>query len=406
LKESGAGAIGSARGDRLRNGLVVVQLTLALSLLVVSGLTLRTTIALQRIDLGYDHRGLAVFRVDLPRSRYADDAAVRDFFTRLLERVSTIPGVRTAGAGNAVPGVEGARTVPLTVEGQPTRPDGPSAFAGLVVASPTFLETLGLPVVAGRAIDGRDTAGAEPTVVVNRALVARHFAGREPLGSRIRLGPPESPEPWRTIVGVVADTQNEDPSAAPLPQAYVPFLQRPERALAVFLRARSSGDVLAAARAELRRLDPEQPLYRASTMERLLFEELASNRVITGLFVAFAAVALGMGAVGLYGVIAYAVSRRTREIGVRMALGATQADVVRMVQWQGARLTALGLALGLGIGFALANAVAGVLYGVSPADPLTYATVCVALGLAAWLASWIPARRASRVDPLLAVRAE
>jgi putative ABC transport system permease protein len=186
----------------------------------------------------------------------------------------------------------------------------------------------------------------------------------------------------------------------------VPFLQRPERALAIFVRTKESRGVLAAARVELARIDPEQPLYRASTLEQIFSEETASNRVVTGLFVAFALVALGMGAVGLYGVIAYTVNCRTREIGLRIALGAAPRDVVRMVLRQGARLTVAGLGLGLVVGLALARAIAGVLYGASPTDPWTYGGVVLVLATSALLASWIPARRASHVDPLAALRTE
>jgi len=405
LKEWGAGAIGSRRGARLRNALVILQLTLAMSLLVISGLAIRASMARHHLDFGFDHRDLAVFRVDLPASRFGDDAAVRGFFTSLVERIAALPGAQAAGAATAVPVIDNPRLVPLTVEGVPPA-EGASPVAARIVATPTFLPTLGIPLLSGRSLDARDTAGAEPTVVVSRALVARHFAGRPALGARIRLGPPESSEPWRTIVGVVGDVHNGDVVDPPLPHAYIPFLQRPERALAIFVRTKDARGVLAAARAELARIDPEQPLYSASTIEQIFFEETASNRVVTGLFVAFALVALGMGAVGLYGVIAYAVNRRTREIGLRMALGAAPRDVVRMVLHQGARLTLVGLGLGLVVGLALARAIAGVLYGVGPTDPWTYSGVVFVLTTSALLASWIPARRASHVDPLAALRTE
>jgi predicted permease len=385
---------------------VVFQLTLALSLLVVAGLTIRASIAMRHLDFGFDHRNLTVFRVDLPRERFGDQAAVNGFFAQLVERVAALPSVEAAGAATALPALERANIVPLAVEGAPPAIAGASPVAASVVVTPTFLRTLRIPIVAGRGIDERDTAGAPPTVVVSRALVARHFGTREALGARIRLGPPESTEPWRTIVGVVGDVHNDDINAPPFPHAYVPVLQRTERGLAIFVRTKDSAHVLAAARAELARIDPEQPLYRASTLEQIFFEETASDRVVTGLFVVFALVALGMGAVGLYAVVAYAVSRRTREIGVRMALGAAPREIVRMVMGQGARLTAVGLGLGLLVGLGLARGIAGALYGVGPMDPWTFSGVVVVLGGAALLASWIPARRASRVDPLTALHIE
>jgi predicted permease len=344
--------------------------------------------------------------VDLPETRFASDAAVSGLFLQLLQHMESLPGVSGVGGATSLPVLDHPDIGPVAMEGAPPATSGASPVTASVVSTPTFLQTLGVPLVSGRYLDGRDGAGAEATVVVNRAFVARHLAGREALGARIRLGPPESPEPWRTVVGVVGNVQNDELGQPALPYAYVPFLQRPRRSLAIVVRTGHAKDALAAARAELARLDPEQPLYRASTMEQLVFEETASNRVITGLFVVFALVALAMGAVGLYGVIAYGVSRRTREIGLRMALGAAPQDVVRMVMGKGARLTAVGLGIGLLVGLALARAIAGVLYAVGPTDPWTYGCVVLALVAAAALASWLPARRASRVEPLAALRTE
>ena len=209
--------------------------------------------------------------------------------------------------------------------------------------------------------------GSEPAVVVSQAFVSRYLPDGGPLGRRVRLGPEGSP--WRTIVGVAADVMNAEIGEPPRPQAYVPFEQQPTRTLTLLVRTESLDPTIAAARREVAQLDPEQPLYDVKTMERAFFEELASNRVITGLFIVFAGVALGLAAVGLYGLISFTVSQRTREIGVRVALGADRRQILRMVLGQGLRIAGLGLALGLLLGLGLSRVMASVLVGVSPTDP-------------------------------------
>ena len=246
--------------------------------------------------------------------------------------------------------------------------------------------------------------GSEPTVVVNEALAARHFPGQDPLGRRIRIG--EAGAPSRTIVGVAADVLNTDPGQPTLPQAYLPLDQHPVRTLAFLIRTDQLDAVVAAARREVRELDPEQPLYDVETMERAFYETLSSRRVVTGMFLLFATVALGLATLGLYSLISYLVSQRTREIGVRVALGASRADVMGLVLRQGARLLLAGLALGLLLGAGLARVMAGALAGVSPTDPVTFTLVPLLLGVVGSLAAAVPARRAARVEPAVVLRAE
>jgi hypothetical protein len=291
------------------------------------------------------------------------------------------------------------------VEGhEPGRDEQPLAASNVV--SGGALAALRLPLVSGREIEDSDTAGAAPVALVDETLARRYLAGRNPIGARIRLGAPEAGEPWREIVGVVGAMPNPMLTQAPLASVYVPMAQAPVRNLVAFLRTPDLDATLALARREVARLDPALALYEAQTVERAFFEETASDRVITGLFVAFAVVALCLASIGLYGVVSYAVAQRTREFGVRLALGAQSRDLLSMVLGQSARLLAAGLVIGLLAGAGLARAIANMLYGVTATDPLTFGGVAAALGAAALLATLLPALRTLRADPVRALRAE
>ncbi|MGH2626153.1 MAG: FtsX-like permease family protein, partial [Anaerolineales bacterium] len=295
-------------------------------------------------------------------------------------------------------------TESMSIEGAEPAPKEAQPWATRAVVSAGYFETLGISLLKGRSFGKQDAPGTEPSVVISQTLASRYFPAQEPLGKRIRLG--SAGAPWRTIVGVAADVMNTEPGEPARPQAYVPFEQQPSRAMTVFVRTSSLDPVVAAARREVAQLDPEQPLYDVKTMQRVFFEELASNRVITGLFAVFAGVALGLATLGLYGLISYTVSQRRREIGVRVALGACRRDILRLVLSQGLRLVALGLGAGLLLGLGLARVMASALAGVSATDPLTFTVVPLVLGLVALLATAIPARRAAGYDAALVLRAE
>jgi putative ABC transport system permease protein len=399
----GRAAAGGARG-RGRGALVVVQMSLAAALLVVSVLTLRSAFALQNLDHGYDYKGLVSFAIDLPAGRYASDDAVRAFYSELLTRLRAAPGVSAIAAGTGIPLLARVATVPLAVEGFEARDKAAAPLAVRTVVSAGYMTTLRLPVVAGRELGGGDMTGAPAVAVVNQALVRRYLGGRDPLGARIRLE--KDGEPWRTVVGVAKDLTNVDTELPSLPQVWIPFAQAPTRSLNVFVRSLETAAVVATARAELRRLDPDLALYDATTVERAVYEDLASNRVITGLFATFAAVALLLATIGLYGVVSYVVSQRTPEIGVRIALGAQSRDVLSLVLRHGAALLLTGLVVGLLGGLGLSRAIAHTLYGVSANDLFTFSVVPAVLMLAAAVAMLVPARRALRVDPLTALRSE
>ena len=403
LKEGGGRAVVGSRGGRGRRGLVVVQLSLALMLLVVAGLSIRTAIYIQNLDPGFDNSDVVTLRIDLPQSRYDSDTKTRLFYESLVAHLDGVPGVEAAGVTTGIPTLSRPGTVPLLVEGvvsdQKVKP-----WAAPRQVSREFFDVLRLPVVSGRTFSETDLPGSEPVVIVSQALADRFIPGGDPLGRRIKLAALESEEPWRRIVGVAGDVVNGNLADPPLPAAYVPFGQSPTRAVVVIVRSKDTTAVVREARAHVSKLDPDQPIYDASTIDQTIYRQTDGTRVTTGLFALFAVVALGMAAIGLYGVISYAVSRRTQEIGVRMALGAGAGDVVRMVVRQGAGLIALGLLVGLAGGFGLSRLMGSLLYGVSPNDPLTYVSVTLALAVAAFTASFLPARRASRVDPIQALR--
>ncbi len=399
LRDGGASAGTSGRVGRSRRGLVVMQIGLATALLMMSGLSVRTAVALRNFDFGFDVSDLLTVRIDLAEARYDTPEKIRARAIALEEALRGRPGTREVSIGTERPVFDRGRQVAFRTQG--SSPDE-SKIAMATTVTPGYFRTLGIRVVQGREFLPGDVAEGAPVAVVNQALAARDFNGRDPVGQRVQLGGPESP--WAEIVGVVANIANPDLGAPPAPQAYLAFAQRPERSLVLFARTDSPGPLIAFLRETMRSLDPDQPLYDAKTMEQVAWEELASNRIITGLFVALGSVSLALAAVGLYGLTAFLVAHRSREIGVRMAMGASARDVLRLVVSQGARLTASGLAIGLALGFGLGRASSSVLLDIKPWDPPTVAGTVVALGFVALMAHWMPARRAASINPVDALR--
>ncbi|HKQ62959.1 MAG TPA: FtsX-like permease family protein, partial [Candidatus Polarisedimenticolaceae bacterium] len=400
---SGASA-GGGRG-RLGGALVIAEVALSAMLLIGSGLLLRSLARLERVEPGFRPQGLLVARIDLSRAKYGEAARIRDFWSRLAVELARQPGVGSVGAAEELPlRGSGAQTL-VAIDGQVVPPLGERPLVAFNTVSPGYFQTMGIPLIAGRPFDARDAAEAPITVVASQAFARRFFPRADAVGQRVFLG--KSPTTYE-IVGVVGDVRSERLEAAASPAFYLCASQRPVRSMTLIARV-TSGSALAlgpAVRAALKGVDPTQPLTTVATMDQVIGESLAGRRFVLRLLGAFAAIALVLAATGVYAVMAFRVSRRTAEIGVRRALGAQTGEVLRLVLRQGLGLGLAGIALGLAGAFAAARWLASWLYGVGAADPLTFGGVALGLALVVALASALPALRAARVDPLIALRAE
>jgi putative ABC transport system permease protein len=402
-----AGTRGLGTGGRTLDAFVVVQVGLAVVLLVGAGLLVRSFEAMQRVDTGFDPSRTLMADVALLSDAYADPAAQLRFFEELIERAESLPGVEAAGAVLARPfrGPNGFDAA-FTIDGRSHEEQARQPYLNYEAATPGYLDAAGIPLLAGRGFADSDAAGAAPVAIVSRAVADRFWPQGDALGARLKWGGPEGEAPWLTVVGIAGDARYRGVETVSL-DAYVPFRQSqwPPRTLA--LRAQGDpGALLPALRAELRRLEPDARLVDAATAGELAASSLQAPRFNTTLLTLFGTLALVIGAVGLYGVLSYNLARRTRELGLRLALGATRGSVLGLALRRGLWLTALGIALGIAGGAAATRLVAGQLFGVSPLDPSTFAATPLLLLAVGAAASLLPAHRASRVDPLAALREE
>jgi len=407
LKGTSRSASGGRRVRRGRAALVVSQLTLALSLAFVAVLVVRSMIAMARIDLGFDTHELFTFNVDLPAARYGNDTELPIFYEKTLSELRSLGGVRAVAVANRIPVIGGESPGPVTVDGRVVARPADQPWATSTKASPTFFEAAGIAMLAGRAFSRDDNTERLPVAIVNREMAKRHWGSPEAaVGKRVAFGGAGSVPRWLTIVGVSGDTKPADITLATSPQIYVPIAQQPARTTAFLIRSAKPGQLATQVRAAVRRVDPGIAVYDARTMDESLAIDMSSNYVLTGMYTAFAVIALSLAAAGLYGVMSYSVSQRTREMGIRVALGATAFEVQRMVLAQGGRLLLIGTVLGILGGTAIATAIRSLLYGVTPSDPVTYASVSALMVVVMGVATYIPARRAMSVDPVRALRAE
>ncbi|MGH9860385.1 MAG: ABC transporter permease [Candidatus Acidiferrales bacterium] len=406
LKEGSRGTTASRGRHRLRSALVVAELALALVLLVGAGLMVRGVNNLVNDNRAFQPESLLTFRVNLPDRPYADKARRVAFYDAVLERLPSLPGVRSAGLTNSLPYADGARGSGFAVEGQPAQP-GELRWAQIQAVSESYYRTLPVPLVEGRFTGQQDGAGAQPVAVVSQELAERYWPGRSAIGQRIKLGREDSSEPWLSIVGVVQDVKSHFIDRVNAPAIYLPYQQGASQIMQFALRV--EGDPQAqvpAIRALVSSVDPDMPIFAAKTHARLIHEEIIGLKYVASMLSVIGVIALVLSSAGIYGVMAYAVSERTHEIGVRMALGARAADVLRMVLARGLLLTACGLAIGATLSVLLARAIAGLLFGVGATDFVTFGVVVGGLAAVALLACWIPATRATRVDPMIALRYE
>ena len=406
LKEGGRGSSGGR--SRVRSALVVAEVALSLLLLAGAGLLVKSFARLQAVSPGFDSGGVLTARVSLPGARYKEPAQKAEFFKALTERLAALPGVEAAGATISLPlgGSNLSVWRGLIPEGRPATPEASEAAAYAVV-TPGYFRTMRVPLRSGRVFDERDDANAPKVLVINETLARKVFPGQDAVGRHIHIWRDE--EFPRRVVGVVGDTKHASLDEDDAPQMYVPHAQDAGwGGLSVAVRTRG-GDPSAltpALREEVRALDRQLPVYDVKTAGKVLADSTAYRRVTMFLMAGFAAAALLLAGVGLYGVLSYAVAQRTHEIGIRMALGAQGRDVLRLVVRQGMLLTLAGLGLGLGAALLLTRLMEGLLYGVSAADPAVYALVSLLLGAVALLACLVPARRATKVDPMVALRYE
>ncbi|HJQ70015.1 MAG TPA: ABC transporter permease [Blastocatellia bacterium] len=409
LKEGGRSSAGVSR-NWLRNVLMIIEVALSLVLLIGAGLMIRSFAKLSQVDPGFNPDRVLTIGVSLLRNKYPEEERVASFYSQLLERAAATPGVVSAGAISDLPLLGSNTNDNFTIEGRPPVAKQEEPITEYHVATPRFFEAMGIPLLAGRDFAETDTKQAPNVVVINEAFANRHFAGESPLGHRISLQGQER-DPL-LIVGVVGDVRQLGLDQQPVPEAYVPFLQDPlsksyQRSLTIV--ARTESDPAAAAgslRAELTSLDKSLPVYDLKPMTEYMRDSLARRRFNLILLTAFSVVALVLAAVGIYGVISYGVTQRTHEIGIRMALGAEKGDVLRLVVGQGMIMALGGVAIGLVASFVLTRLMETLLFGVSVTDPLTFTVIALLLMCVALLACFVPARRATKVDPLVALRYE
>jgi len=407
LKDGGRNASGGAGRHRTRSLLVVLELTLAAALLIGAGLMLKSFSRLLQVDPGFRPAGLVAGRVGLPDARYPKTEQQVAFLAAVLDHLRADPTVRAAAAVSPLPLGSSHHTLSFVVLGRPPMPPGTRLSANWRTVSTGYLQTLGIPLLAGRDLSDRDRAGAPPVLLVNRTMAERYFPGEDPLGKRVKIGYDDLE---CEVVGVVGDVKHAGLAVEAGPEMYTAFAQAPWSSVDLVVRtapaANPTRSAATALRAAVRQVDPEQAVARIETLESLLAGSAARTRFTLSLLALFAGLALLLSAVGLYGVMAWSVGERTHEIGIRMALGARRAEVLRMVVGQGSTLILAGVASGLLLAFALSRLLARFLFAVSATDPLTFLAVPVILALVALLATWLPAERATRVDPLVALKAE
>jgi putative ABC transport system permease protein len=407
LREGGRSVTEGGRRQVGRNILVVGQLAAALALLVAAGDAGRSARALIDGPQGYEPRGVLAFETTLSDARYAEPEQQRRFARELEGRLAELPGVASVAATNSLPGRNGYTTRGVEIEGQPIAEgsDPPQVEARSV--TPDFFATLRLPLVSGRGLEAADQEDSLAVAVVSRAFAQRFWPGQDPIGKRFRMAASGQQAPWMSVVGVTGDVIHQWIMRRNEPTFYRPLAQAPTQYLTFALRTSGDPDALApAVKRAVAAVDPDQPAYQLKSLKRSIRQSTIGLQYIAGIMVAFGVLALVLAVGGVYGVMSYRVSRRTLEIGVRVALGATRGDVLRLTLGQALRLSAVGLVLGSGLGWAASRALASVLRGAVTTDPRVLAAGVVLLGTAALVAAWIPSRRALAVDPSRALRSE
>jgi predicted permease len=409
LRDGTRAGSGTSRGGRTRNVLVVLETAVAVLLVVGAGLLVRSFARLTAVDPGFRAEGVLALQVILPEGKYPKAPQRAAFTNALLERLRALPGVTSAGMISSLPVGGDEEIEGLEIEGQPRPKPSEIPLADYRQVSPGYFETLGIRRLAGRVIAGSDAEGSPLVAVVDEALARAYWPGADPLGKRFRTGgfggAPK--QPWVTVVGVVGDVRQSGLQIDPRPQVYVPQAQGATSYQSFVLHAKGDPKALIAdARSAVYAIDRDQPVSRVRPMEQILFESLAGRRFNMVLLGVFAGLALVLAAVGIYGITSYSVAQRTREMGLRMALGAQPWTVLMLVLREAGALALIGLAAGIVLAFAATRVMASLLFNTGATDPVTFASVAAALALVSLFAAWVPGRRATQVDPMVAMRAD
>ena len=396
----------SGRSHRLRSSLVVFEVALSLVLLVGAGLFFRSFITLFKTDPGFNPDHVLTMNLVLTSAKYKDQSQSQAFFADLVQRVKAEPGVESAAAVNFLPLGGSNSSDAYLVEGEPEPRPGAENIGRYRVCTPDYFATMQIPVLKGRAFTEQDKTGATPVVIVNETLAKKHWPGQDAIGKRIRFQAPLDRAPWMQVVGVIKDVKHEL-TLDVTPEYYLPHAQDSWQSMVITARTTvDPGSLAGAFRQDVWAIDKDQPVFDVRTMNEVRSISVGLQRFNSVMIGIFAGVALLLASVGIYGVMAFVVAQRTQEIGIRMALGARAPDVLKLIVANGMRLAVVGLAIGLVVSWGLTRFISALLFGVKPTDPLTFSLVSLALLLSALLACYVPARRATKVDPLNALRYE
>jgi putative ABC transport system permease protein len=412
LKEGGRDSAAGSRGNRIRDLLVIAEVAVSLILLIGAGLLINSFLRLRNVDPGFRTGNLLTMQVELPVQKYSDQARRSTFYTELISRIEALPGVNSAAVTNWIPLVQQGDSIGFSIEGRPDPAPGQGKRPTVVtrVTSPHYFQTMGIQLMQGRVFNEQDKVDSPAVAVINETMARRFWPGEDPVGKRITPGSLTSPDPddWLTIIGVAKDVRQFELVADPKPQMYISYMQAgffAPRHLVVSTAVEPLS-LAAAVRRTIWDIDKDQPVSNIRTMEDILSDSIARQRFSMLLLGIFAAVALVLAAVGIYGVMSYSVAQRTREIGIRMALGARRGHVLMLTVGGGLKLVLIGVAIGLVAAFILTRVMSSLLFGVSATDPTTFIIISLVLVSVAALASYIPARRATKVDPMVALRYE
>jgi putative ABC transport system permease protein len=406
LKEGGRTSGGSARG-RIRSFLVVSEVAIALLLLIGAGLLIKSFVGLQKVNPGFQPEGLLSMQISLSSNKYKEPEQINSFYQETLQKIMALPGVQSAAACSSLPLSGANMSGSFVIEGRTISQGEMGPHGDRWVATAGYYKTMGIPLMKGRYFTEGDNKDSKPVVIIDESLARRYWPDEDPVGKRITFEGGRDNPIWREIVGIVGHVKHRSLDGESRVQYYIPQAQRP--AGSMFIVVRGTGDPAnysSAVRGAIREVDKDQPVFRVRTMEQMVSDSLAQKRFSTLLLSIFAFVALLLSAVGLYGVISYSVSQRTHEIGIRMALGAQQRDVLKLVVRQGMILALVGVTIGIAAAFALTRVMSTLLFGVSATDPATFIIIPLLLAGVALLASYIPARKATKVDPMVALRYE